>query len=131
MDSRLTANFGPSMVSPALRLSNVAVMISFPHMSLRPDGPAATGTDDVAMLVEEDIVMHHEQPFALDELVERAGLQRDDVVGTRGNIVAPRLPGIDGAGAAHPVIGRRAGEHQQDMDRGRRNQPAITRGPGV
>src|SRR5450432_2902669 len=116
MDSRLTANFGPSMVSPALRLSNVAVMISFPHMSLRPDGPAATGTDDVAMLVEEDIVMHHEQPFALDELVERAGLEPDHVAGTRRNVVAPGLPGIDGARATHPVIGRRTGEHQHDVD---------------
>src|SRR4051794_10385519 len=91
--------------------------------SLRPDGPAAAGTDHVAMLVEEDVVVHHEQPLALDELVERAGLKPDDVVRPRRNVVAPGLPGIDGAGRAHPVIGRRAGEHQQDMDRGRRDQP--------
>src|SRR6267378_4834784 len=131
MDSRLTANFGPSMVSPGLRLSNVAVMISLPRMSLRPDGPATARTNDVAMLVEEDIVVHHEQPLALDELVERAGLKPDDVAGTRRNIVAPGLTGIDGAGAAHPVIGRRAGKHQQDVDRRRRDQPAITGGFGV
>jgi len=40
--------------------------------SLRPDGPAAAGTDHFAALVEEDVVVHHEQPLALDELVERA-----------------------------------------------------------
>src|SRR5487761_2129759 len=49
----------------------------------RPDGPAAARTDHRAMLVEEDIVVHHEQPFALDELVERARLEPDDVVRTR------------------------------------------------
>ena len=53
--------------------------------------------------------------------------KRDDVVGTRRDVVAPGLPGIDGARRAHPVVGRRAGKHQQDMDRGRRDQPAIAR----
>src|SRR5674476_1677144 len=101
MVSRVTANFGPSMLSPALRLSNVAVMISLACASLRPDGPAAAGTDHVAMLVEEDVVVHHEQPFALDELVERARLQRDNVVRPRRSVIAPGLPGIDGARAAH------------------------------
>ena len=57
--------------------------------------------------------------------------KRDDVVRPRRNVVAPGLPGIDGAGRAHPVIRRRAGEHQQDMDRGRRDQPAIAGGLGV
>jgi hypothetical protein len=66
--------------------------------SLGPDGPAAAGTDHVAMLVEEDVVVHHEQPLALDELVERAGLQGDDVVRPRRNVVAPGLPGIDRPG---------------------------------
>src|SRR5216683_1700363 len=103
MDWRDTANFGPSMVSPVFRFSNALPMIAPLH---RPDGPAAAGTDHVAMLVEEDIVVHHEQPFALDELVERTRLQRDDIAGTRRNVVAPRLPGVDGAGAAHPVVGR-------------------------
>src|SRR3982074_2418688 len=93
--------------------------------SLRANGPAAAGTNHLALLVEEDIVVHHEQPFALDELVERAGLQRDDVAGACRNVVAPGLSGVGGAGAAHPVVGRRAGEHQEDMDRGRRDQPAI------
>src|SRR6476619_1444728 len=106
MDSRLTAKPGPSMVSPGLRFSNVVVMMSLP--SLRPDGPAAARADHLAVLVEEDVVVHHEQPLALDELVERAGLQRDDVVGARRNIVAPGLPGIDGARRAHPVGLRRA-----------------------
>jgi hypothetical protein len=41
------------------------------------------------MLVEEDIVVHHEQPLPLDELVERAGLETDDIVGTRRDVVAP------------------------------------------
>src|SRR6266852_670499 len=131
MDSRLTANFGPSMVSPGLRLSNAAVMISLPRVSLRPDGPATARTNHLAMLVEEDIVVHHVQPLALDELVERAGLKPDDVAGTRRNMVAPGLSGIDGARAAHPVVGRRAGEHQEDVDRRRRDQPAVTGGPGV
>src|SRR6266404_4279726 len=111
MDSRLTANFGPSIASPVRRFSNVVPMIPSPLR--RPNGLAATGTDHLAMLVEEDIVVHHEQPLAFDELVERAGLKPDDVAGTRRNIVAPRLSGIDGAGAAHPVVGRRAGEHQE------------------
>src|SRR6185503_14562650 len=128
MDSRLTANVGPSIPSPALRLSNVVVMAPSLY---RPDRPAAAGADHLAALVEEDIVVHHEQPLALDELVERAGLQRDDVVGPRRNIVAPGLPGIDGAGRAHPVVRRRAGKHQEDMDRGRRDQPAIPGGFGV
>src|SRR5882672_7021934 len=119
MDSRLTANFGPSMVSPGLRFSNVAVMISLPRMSLRPDGPATARTNDVAMLVEEDIVVHHEQPLALDELVERAGLTPDDVAGTRLNIIAPGVSGIGGTRAAHPAVGRGAGKHQRDMDRRR------------
>src|SRR6266849_5023309 len=131
MDSRLTANFGPSMVSPGLRLSNAAIMISLPRVSLRPDGPATARTDHLAMLVEEDIVVHHEQPLALDEFVERAGLKPDDVAGTRRNVVAPGLSGIDGTGTAHPVVGRRAGEHQQDVDRRRRDQPTIMGGFGV
>ena len=59
-----------------------------------PDGPAAAGTDHVAMLVEKDIVVHHEQPFALDELVERAGLQPDDVAGPRRNVVAQDCPAL-------------------------------------
>ena len=50
------------------------------------------------MLVEEDVVVHHEQPLALDELVERARLEADGVVRARRNIVAPGLSGIDGAG---------------------------------
>ena len=50
--------------------------------------------------------------------------ERDDVARPRRNIVAPGLPGIDGARAAHPVIGRRAGKHQEDVDRRRRDQPA-------
>src|SRR5664279_485625 len=129
MDSRLTANFGPSMVSPGSRPSKVVVMISLP--SLRPDGPATARADHLAMLVEEDVVVHHEQPLALDELVERAGLQPDDVAGTRRNVVAPRLSGVDGARAAHPVVGRRAGKHQEDVDRGRRDQSAIGRRYGV
>src|SRR5258707_13551772 len=108
MDSRLTSNFGPSMTSPVFRSSNVIV----PSPSLRPDGPAATGTDHLAALVEEDIVVHHEQPLALDELVERACLKCDEVAGPRRNVVAPGLPGIDGARAAHPVVSRRAGKHQ-------------------
>src|SRR6266852_7623517 len=123
MDSRETANFGPSMVSPSARFSNVAVMISLPS-SLRPDGPAAAGTDHHAVLVEKDVVMHHEQPFALDELVERAGLQRDDVARTRRDIVAPGLAGIHGAGRAHPVVRRRAGKHQENVYRRRRDQSA-------
>src|SRR3984957_11515199 len=131
MDSRLTANCGPSMLSPAPRLSNVTVMIPLPRVSLRPDGPAAARTDHRAMLVEEDIVVHHEQPFALDELVERGGFEPDGVVRTRRNMVAPGLPGIDGAGTAHPVIGRRAGKHQEDVNRRRRDQPAIAGGFGV
>ena len=51
--------------------------------------------------------------------------KRDDVVRPRRNVVAPGLPGIDRAGRAHPVVRRRAGEHQEDMDRRRRDQPAI------
>src|ERR1700732_815919 len=110
MDSRLTANFGPSSASPVRRFSNVVLMMPSPLH--RPDGLAAAGTDHFAMLVEEDIIVHHEQPLAFDELVERAGLQRDDAAGTRRNMVAPGLPGIDCARAAHPVIRRRAGKHQ-------------------
>src|SRR5665213_3695888 len=99
--------------------------------SLRPDGPAAAGTDDLAVLVEKHVVVHHEQPFALDEFVERAGLEPDDVARPRRDVVAPGLSGIDGARAAHPVIGRRAGKHQEDVDRRRRDQPAIKRGLGI
>src|SRR5665213_2083595 len=109
------------MLSPGSRLSNVAVMIL--PSSLRPDGPATAGTDHLAVLVEEHIVVDHEQPFALDELVERPRLQPDHVVRPRRNVVAPGLAGIDGAGAAHPVVGWRAGEHQKNMDRGWRDQP--------
>src|SRR5216683_1338453 len=129
MDSRDTAKLGPSMVSPALRSSNVVVMA--PSPSLRPDGPAAAGADHLAALVEEDVVMRHEQPFALDELVERAGLQRNDVARTRRDAVAPGLAGIHGAGRAHPVVRRRAGKHQENVYRRRRDQSAIKRGPGV
>src|SRR6478736_7525210 len=111
MDSRDTANFGPSMLSPAFRFSNVVVIASLGLILLGPDGPAAAGTDHVAMLVEEDVVVHHEQPLALDELVERAGLEPDDVVRPRRNVVAPGLPGIDRPRRAHPVIRRRAGKH--------------------
>src|SRR6204780_5940412 len=101
MDSRLTAKGGPSMASPGSRCSKVVFMVC-PSPSLRPDGPAAAGTDHFAMLVEEDIIVHHEQPFALDELVERAGLEGDHVAGPRRNVVTPGLPGIDGARRAHP-----------------------------
>src|SRR4051794_26240136 len=103
MDSRLTAKVGPSIASPALRFSNVLVITpSLNLISIGPDGPAAAGTDHFAVLVEEHVVVHHEQPFALHKLVERAGMQGDDVVGTCRNIVAPGLPGIDGARRAHP-----------------------------
>src|ERR1700722_19773855 len=134
MDSRLTANFGPSMVSPAVRLSNVVVMMLLARSCAslrRPDGPAATGTDHFAAPVEEHVVVHYEQPLALDELVERARRKRDDVAGPRRNVVAPGLPGIDGARRAHPVVGRCAGKHQENVDRGRRDQPAIAGGLGV
>src|SRR5436853_2449738 len=103
------------MMSPALSASNEVVMTC--SRSYRPNRPAAAGTDYVALLVEEDVVVHHEQPFALDELVERAGLQRNHIVRPRRDIVAPGLPRIDRAGRAHPVVHRRTGEHQQDMDR--------------
>src|ERR1700730_19275820 len=102
MDSRLTSNFGPSMISPAFRSSNVVVIV--PSPSLRPDGPAAAGADHLAALVEKDVVVHHEQPFVLDELVERAGLERDHVARPRRDVVAPGLPGVDRARGAHPVI---------------------------
>src|SRR5579871_2414468 len=122
MDSRLTANFGPSIPSPAFKLSNV---VTCPPLD-RPDGPAAARTDHLAVLVEEDIVVNDEQPFALDEFVERARFEPDDVAGTRRNVVAPRLARIDGARRAHPVVRRRAGKHQEDVDRGRRDQSAVT-----
>src|SRR5581483_8062517 len=104
MDSRETANDGPSMASPALMVSNVMALCS-----RRTNGLAAAGADHLAVLVEEHIVVHHEQPLAADELVERAGLQRDGVAGPRRDVVTPGLTGIDGAGRAHPVVGRRAG----------------------
>src|SRR5689334_24633410 len=106
MDSRVTANCGPSIRSPAERLSNVVIALPSSH---RPNRPAAAGTDYVALLVEEDVVVNDEQPFALDELVERAGLQGDHVIRARRDVVAPGLPGIDRAGRAHPVIRRGAG----------------------
>src|SRR5437773_2767007 len=64
MDSRDTANFGPSMLSPAFRSSKLVVMIIPPRLLVLfgPDGPAAAGTDHVGMLVEKDVVVHHEQP---------------------------------------------------------------------
>src|SRR5258708_4181686 len=96
MDSRETANFGPSMVSPALRRSNVAVMISLPRASLRPDGPAAAGTDHVALLVE-----------------------------------APGVRGRGGGGAGNGGGGGGEGKQRQEVDRGGRDEPAITGGFGV
>src|SRR5436190_1697269 len=77
------------MVSPSPRLSNVVAMIFAPPTSLRTDGPAAAATDHLAVLVEEDVVVHHEQSLSLDELVQRTRLQCDDIPGTRRNIVAP------------------------------------------
>src|SRR5689334_22164343 len=77
------------------------------------------------MLVEEDVVVDHEQPLALDELVECACLKPDHVSGARVDVVAPGLAGIDRARTAHPVVRRRAGKHQEDVDRGRRDQAAI------
>ena len=35
---------------------------------MRPDGPAAARTDHLAVLVEEDIVVHDEQPLRLMNL---------------------------------------------------------------
>src|SRR6201991_2459316 len=60
-----------------------------------------------------------------------ARLEPDHIAGTRRDVVAPGLPGIDGAGRAHPVVGRRAGEHQEDVDRRRRDQAPIARGLGI
>src|SRR5258707_15609084 len=100
MNSRDTAKLGPSMVSPALRSSNVVVMA--PSPSLRPDGPAAAGADHLAALVEEDVVMHHEQSFSLDELVDRAGLQRIGVTRLRRGDADRGVSGILAAGGAHP-----------------------------
>src|SRR5262245_13877652 len=73
MDSRVTANGGPLIASPADRLSNVVAIA--PLLSHRPNRPAAAGTDYVALPVEEDVVANDEQPFAPGELVERAGLE--------------------------------------------------------
>src|SRR5580658_4325884 len=77
------------------------------------------------MLVEEDIVVHHEESLLPDEFGERAGLEGDRVAGPRRQVVAPGLAGIHRAGAAHPVVDRRAGEHQQDVDSGRRDEAAM------
>src|SRR4051794_35132398 len=112
MGSRVTANCGPSIRSPAERLSNVVVIAlsSYP-----PNRPAAAGTDYVAPGVKEDVVVNHKQPFALDELVECAGLKRNHIIGPRRDVVPPGLSRIDRAGRAHPVIRRGAGEHQEDM----------------
>src|SRR4051812_23996089 len=105
MDSRDTAKDGPSMVSPSFRLANVSVIFSLP--SHRPDRLATAGADHCVFLVEEDVVVHDEQPLSPDELVERARLEPDHVAGPGRNVVAPRLARIDRARAAHPVVGRR------------------------
>src|SRR5215475_8344823 len=99
MLSRETPNEGPSIRLPIWSASKVGVIASDP-LSHRTNGLAAAGADDFAVLV--------------DELVEGARLQRDGVVGPRRHVVIPALPGIDGAGATHPVVGRRTSEHQQD-----------------
>src|SRR5690242_12650417 len=101
------------MVSPGLRLSKLGCMISSSH---RPDGLAAARTDHLARLIEEDVVVHHEQPLTLDEFVECPGLQGDDVAWTGGNVVAPGLTGIDRPRRAHPVVGGRAGKHEENVD---------------
>src|SRR5579863_5903099 len=97
-----------------LSVSNMTGMSAlFPRGELlRPDGLAAARADHLAVLIEEHVVVDDKQPLALDELVERARRERNGVAGAGGNVVAPGLPGIDRARAAHPVVGRRAGEHQ-------------------
>src|ERR1700730_9910239 len=101
MDSRDTANFAPSMLCPGASVSNVVVMACSSH---RPNRPAAARTDDLAVLVEEDVVVNDEQPLFLDEFVQRPSLQRDRVVRAGGNVVAPGLARVHGARASHPII---------------------------
>src|SRR5207245_9942157 len=96
----------------------------FPYTTLFRS-PTAPGTDHLAVLIEEHIVMDDEQALFLDELVERPRLQRNGIARPRRHVVAPGLAGIYGAGAAHPVVDRDTGEHQQNVDRGRRDQPAV------
>src|SRR5271154_4892342 len=116
MDSRETANSGPSMTSPAFNASKATVIFVSLH---RADGLAATRADHFAMLVEKYVVVHDEQALSLDEFVERARMHRNGVTRPSRDIVAPGLPGVHRAGAAHPIIGRRAGKHEKDVDRRR------------
>src|SRR5262245_43779275 len=97
-------------------ISCPTAMSSKRAISLRPYRLAAARADHLAALVEEDIVVDREEPALADELVEAAGLQRDRVARPRRDVVAPALTGVDRAGAAHPVVRRRAGEHQEDVD---------------
>src|SRR5262249_11872875 len=76
------------------------------------------------------IIVHDEKPLTLDELVERSGLKRNDIARPRRDVVAPRLASIDRAWTAHPVVGRGAGEHQENMDRRWRDEPAEGAGLG-
>jgi len=98
---------------------------------LRPDRPAATAADDLVTPVEEDVVMDGEQPISPDELVQASRLQTNGISGPRRNVVAPTLARIDRARAAHPVVGRRAAKHEQDMDAGGRDQAATAAPPSV
>src|SRR6266545_1911701 len=104
----------PKLVLPKLV---VMVLISFSLPQSRgSDGLAAAGTDDIAMLIEEHIVVDHEETFTLDEFVQRAGVQGDGVARPCRLVVTPRLAGIDGAWRPHPVVRRGAGKHQKDVD---------------
>src|SRR3546814_21190292 len=94
------------------RSTRTDTLFPYTPLFLSADGPAAAGADHFVVLVEEHVVVHGEQAVFLDELVQRAGLQADDVAGPGLYVVAPGLAGVDGAGAAHPVVGGGAGDRK-------------------
>src|SRR3546814_10909690 len=76
------------------RSTRTDTLFPYTPLFLSADGPAAAGADHFVVLVEEHVVVHGEQAVFLDELVQRAGLQADDVAGPGRDVVAPGLAGV-------------------------------------
>src|SRR5260370_40576512 len=55
----------------------------------QPNGPTAPGTDHLAVLIEEHVIVNHEQPLFTTKLVQCARLKGDASATSCGDVVAP------------------------------------------
>src|SRR5438309_2162768 len=110
------------MASPALSCSNVVVIAPSPYTG-RIVQPRPEQITSRAWLKKTLSCTTNSRSRLMNLSSARASSR---MTSPGRNVVAPGLPGIDRTRRTHPVVRGRAGKHQHDVDRGRRNQAAVT-----